>query len=88
MNRDEAITADSEQLTRYYNSTRPRPTNYNYEPFPIHTFRVIVGGPKWVVSRRTSSIVERYGDDVICLSQKRYQNAERLARLALTEGFD
>lgn len=29
-------------------------------------------GPKWVVHRRTPRILQKYGDDVVCLSHKRY----------------
>lgn len=58
------------------------------EPFPLDRFAEIVGGSNWVLARRTKRIVERYGEDVICLSPKQYENAERLARLSLTEGYD
>lgn len=37
------------------------------------------GGRNWVLSRRTKAIVERYGDDVICVSPKQYDAAERRA---------
>ena len=37
------------------------------------------GVRKWVVHRRTRRIVERYGDDVVCLSKKRYRDLEREA---------
>ena len=33
--------------------------------------RARVGGP-WVLARRTARIVKRYGEDVVCLSQRRY----------------
>lgn len=35
------------------------------------------GTRNWVVARRTKRIVERYGDDVVCLSQKRFRALER-----------
>jgi hypothetical protein len=35
------------------------------------------GGKKWVIARRTARIVERYGEDVVCVSQARYRAAER-----------
>jgi hypothetical protein len=59
-----------------------------HEPFPRETFAKIVGGRNWVIARRSSRIVERYGDDVICLSPQRYRDAERIARLMQTEGLD
>lgn len=40
-----------------------------------------VGG-NWVIARRTSRIVARYGEDVVCLSQKRYAELEHAWRLA------
>ena len=51
-------------------------------------FAAEVGGHNWVVSRRTPRILAKYGEDVICLSPKRYREAERLALLRRTEGFD
>lgn len=30
-----------------------------------------LGTRNWVVARRTARLVERYGDDVVCLSQER-----------------
>lgn len=59
-----------------------------YEPFPFDAFYKIVGGRNWVIARRTPRIVARYGVDVICLSPKRYAEAERVARLLQTEGYD
>lgn len=35
------------------------------------------GKHPWVLARRTKRIVERYGDDVVCLSQKQYRDYER-----------
>jgi hypothetical protein len=37
------------------------------------------GTRNWVVARRTKRIIERYGDGVVCLSQKQYTLLERLA---------
>lgn len=37
------------------------------------------GVRKWVVHRRTRRIVERYGADVVCLSQKKYRELEHEA---------
>jgi hypothetical protein len=31
--------------------------------------------------------IAQYGEDVICLSRKAYENAQRLAHLRPTEGF-
>jgi len=50
--------------------------------------RAQVGGENWVLHRRTPRIVERYGPDVICLSQRAYAEAERRARVARMEGYD
>lgn len=58
------------------------------EPFPLKEFHRVIGGSNWVLHPRTKRIVERYGEDVICLSPKRYADAERLARLLPTEGYD
>lgn len=35
-------------------------------------------GPNWVVARRSPRIVERYGEDVVCLSQARYATLKAL----------
>jgi hypothetical protein len=56
--------------------------------FPFDEFRQIVGGSNWVIARRSPHIVARYDSDVVCLSQQKYKNAERLARLARTNGYD
>lgn len=32
-----------------------------------------LGTRNWVVARRTSGIVERYGEDVLCMSQARFR---------------
>lgn len=53
-----------------------------YRPFPFEEFHRIIGGSNWVLTnRRTRNIVERYGDDVICLSARRYEEAKRQARM-------
>ena len=39
----------------------------------------VIGGRNWVVAKRTKRIVEKYGDDVICLTPERLQKAERAA---------
>jgi hypothetical protein len=52
------------------------------EPFPFDEFAKIVGGHNWVIARRSSRIVARYGEDVVCLSARRYREADRLARLS------
>ena len=62
--------------------------DHDDKSFPSAEFYAIVGGKNWVLHRRTPRIVARYGEDVICLSQAGYANAERLARLARTEGLD
>ncbi len=59
-----------------------------HQPFPVDAFYKIIGGNNWVLHPRTKRIVERYGEDVICLSRKRYEDAERLAWLSTTEGLD
>jgi hypothetical protein len=33
-------------------------------------------GKNWVLHRRTARIVERYGKDVVCLSQRQYRDLE------------
>jgi len=35
------------------------------------------GGKNWVLARRTPRIVERYGQDVICVSKKCYDAVEK-----------
>ena len=34
-------------------------------------------GPKWVIARRTKRIVEKYGEDVKCVTHKQYVETER-----------
>jgi hypothetical protein len=88
MTRDQAITADLAALAQFSGSPAGQRLRGQYEPFPFNTFADIVGGSNWVIARRSPKVIARYGDDVVCLSLKRYRNAERLARLVLTEGFD
>lgn len=38
-----------------------------------------LGGSNWVIARRIPSIIRKYGEDVICVSSKKYQEAERRA---------
>lgn len=59
-----------------------------YEDFPFDAFAKIVGGHNWVIARRSPRILARYGSDVVCLTPKQYTEAERVARLSLTEGLD
>ena len=35
-----------------------------------------VGSRNWVVARRTKRIIQRYGEDVVCLTEKRYKELE------------
>jgi len=35
------------------------------------------GGPNWVIAQRTANVVRKYGEDVICISQKTYSAAEK-----------
>lgn len=45
-------------------------------------------GPNWVLARRTSRILAKYGESVVCLSPKRYRalEAEFNAQLPNPEG--
>jgi len=45
----------------------------------VAEFAKQVGGTNWVIGRRTKHIRARYGDDVITLSPKAYEAAERRA---------
>ena len=54
-----------------------RPFDYA-EPTPDDMCAAI-SGRNWVIARRTPRIVERYGPDVICLSQAKYASAEARA---------
>lgn len=38
-----------------------------------------LGSPKWVIARRTPAIVQRYGEDVVCVTPVQYEAAERRA---------
>lgn len=42
-------------------------------------------GRPWVIARRTPRIVERYGADVVCVTPKRFDEAERRAALRMGE---
>lgn len=46
------------------------------------------GGKNWVIARRTPNILARYGEDVICLSRKRYKEAERAWRELYGDPYD
>jgi hypothetical protein len=64
-----------------------------FEPFPFEGFARIVGATNhWVIARKTPATIARmrarYGADVVLLTHKQYENAERLARLELTQGYD
>lgn len=67
---------------------RPYFHNLDEPPFPFDDFAEIVGGHNWVIAARTPNIVRQYGADVVCLSSQRYNEAERVARLRLTDGLD
>ena|ERR1700726_2563794 len=45
-------------------------------------------GSNWVVARRTSRTVERYGDDVRCISQKQMRETEREYRREHGDPYD
>jgi hypothetical protein len=51
-----------------------------YEPFPFDAFAKIVGGHNWVIARYSQRILDRYGDDVVCLTKRQYAEAAKLAR--------
>lgn len=38
-----------------------------------------IGSKNWVIARRSERIVRRYGDDVVCLTSKQYEDAEQKA---------
>lgn len=38
----------------------------------LEFIREKLGTKNWVIARRTAGVVRRYGDDVVCISQKRY----------------
>ena len=42
-------------------------------------------GRNWVIARRSESIIARYGEDVVCLSQSAYDEAQRKAIRAQAE---
>jgi hypothetical protein len=43
-------------------------------------------GQNWVVARRTKRIVRKYGDDVVCISQRRYSEMRRQFEADPTHG--
>jgi hypothetical protein len=50
---------------------------------------MVLGGSNWLVTtRRTGSIVRRYGDDVIVIAPEKYERLSHEALLRRTEGFD
>lgn len=57
---------------------------------PSELLREELGGANWVIARRTRRIVEQYGPDVVCVTPKRYQEAERraIARMVPAPGAD
>jgi hypothetical protein len=67
--------------------TRSYDDGIAYEDWHAEFCRIL-GGRKFVIARRTPRIVEKYGEDVVCLSSQAYANASRLASLALTQGYD
>lgn len=46
------------------------------------------GSRNWVLHRRCAGIVERYGKDVICLTQKQYSRLEKMTDLANAENHN
>lgn len=60
----------------------------HFEP-TLDELAAAIGGHNWVVvARRTPRIVARYGEDVICISQRKYLEIRRRIMLARTEGYD
>lgn len=45
-------------------------------------------GSNWVVARRTPRIVQRYGEDVCCISPQRYRAAEQKYRAQYGDPYD
>lgn len=41
-------------------------------PASLYDFLVKHLGPNWVVARRTKRIIQKYGAETPCISQKRY----------------
>ena len=60
-----------------------RPFDYA-EPTPDE-MRAAIGGRNWCLARRGKQIIDRYGPDVVCLSQVKYAAAE--ARAIETRGW-
>lgn len=46
-----------------------------YTPIMRQRYQALMDrlGKNWVIARRTKRIVKKYGDDVTCLSLKRYE---------------
>lgn len=40
-------------------------------------FMAAMLGRNWVVARRNWRVIRRYGDDVVCISQRRYSELRR-----------
>lgn len=95
-----AIAIDQIRSCEFHESlARQGRKSGDYEPHPDRTFRQLVGavghradgchGERgWVLARRSPNILARYGEDVVCLSSQAYDNAERVAKLLVSEGFD
>jgi hypothetical protein len=60
-----------------------RPFDYA-QPTPDE-MRAAIGSRNWVIARRGKQIIERYGQDVVCLSHAKYAAAE--ARAIETRGW-
>lgn len=45
-------------------------------------------GKNWVIARRTSNIVRRYGEDVKCVSQSRYKEVENQYHAIYGDPYD
>lgn len=61
------VKAAKDALSRYKRAT---------EPSGSLEFLRARFGKNWVLARRTTNIVARYGSDVVCLSKKQYLQAE------------
>lgn len=58
------------------------------ESHHLQFLREKFGGRNWVLARRSRRIVRQYGDDVLCLSQKRYRAAELEYRALYGDPYD
>lgn len=45
-------------------------------------------GPNWVIARRTPRIIAKYGEDVICISQKRMASIDKEYRALYGDPYD